>query len=87
VPDKLLGVIMMGLSIVVLFLLPWLDRCKVRSVRYRTLHKLNIAQFVVCFIILGCWASAIDPDPDADCTTLYSGLFRILRPVVLLQQE
>ena len=54
VPDKLLGVIMMGLSIVVLFLLPWLDRCKVRSVRYRsTLHKLNIAQFVVCFIILG----------------------------------
>lgn len=54
VPDKLLGVIMMGLSIVVLFLLPWLDRCKVRSVRYRSkLHKLNIAQFVVCFIILG----------------------------------
>ncbi|WP_438402741.1 cytochrome b [Aeromonas veronii] len=54
VPDKLLGVIMMGLSIVVLFLLPWLDRCKVRSVRYRSmLHKLNIAQFVICFIILG----------------------------------
>ncbi|MFG0832335.1 MULTISPECIES: cytochrome b [Aeromonas] len=54
VPDKLLGVIMMGLSIVVLFLLPWLDRCKVRSVRYRSmLHKLNIAQFVVCFFILG----------------------------------
>ncbi|MGL5813111.1 MAG: cytochrome b [Aeromonas sp.] len=54
VPDKLLGVIMMGLSIVVLFLLPWLDRCKVRSVRYRsTLHKLNIVQFVVCFVILG----------------------------------
>ncbi|ENY72890.1 cytochrome b [Aeromonas diversa] len=54
VPDKLLGVIMMGLSIVVLFLLPWLDRCKVRSVRYRSaLHKLNIAQFVVCFGILG----------------------------------
>jgi ubiquinol-cytochrome c reductase cytochrome b subunit len=54
VPDKLLGVIMMGLAIVVLFLLPWLDRCKVRSVRYRSsLHKLNIAQFVVCFVILG----------------------------------
>jgi len=38
----------------VLFLLPWLDRCKVRSVRYRSIwHKLNIGQFVVCFIILG----------------------------------
>ncbi|MGL5031301.1 MAG: cytochrome b [Aeromonas sp.] len=54
IPDKLLGVVMMGLSIIVLFLLPWLDRCKVRSVRYRSvLHKMNIAQFVVCFVILG----------------------------------
>src|SRR5699024_11744160 len=35
-------------------LLPWLDRCKVRSFRYRSkLHLLNIAQFVVCFVILG----------------------------------
>ncbi|MGL6297485.1 MAG: cytochrome b, partial [Plesiomonas sp.] len=54
VPDKLGGVIMMGLSIGVLFVLPWLDRCKVKSVRYRsTLHKLNIAQFAVSFIVLG----------------------------------
>ncbi|MCP3128296.1 MULTISPECIES: cytochrome bc complex cytochrome b subunit [Shewanella] len=54
VPDKLGGVIMMGLSIAVLFVLPWLDRCKVKSVRYRsTLHKLNIAQFAVSFIVLG----------------------------------
>ncbi len=54
VPDKLGGFIAMGLSIVVLFLLPWLDRCKVKSVRYRsTIHKLNITQFVICFIILG----------------------------------
>lgn len=54
VPDKLTGVILMGLSIVVLFLLPWLDRCKVRSFRYRSkLHLLNISQFVICFVILG----------------------------------
>ena len=54
VPDKLTGVILMGLSIAVLFLLPWLDRCNVRSFRYRSkLHLLNIAQFVVCFVILG----------------------------------
>lgn len=55
VPDKLGGVVMMGLSIAVLFVLPWLDRCKVKSVRYRsTLHKLNIAQFAISFIVLGC---------------------------------
>ncbi|WP_220720258.1 cytochrome b [Agarivorans litoreus] len=54
VPDKLLGVVMMGASIAVLFVLPWLDRCKVKSIRYRsTIHKLNIAQFVICFVILG----------------------------------
>lgn len=54
IPDKLLGVIGMGLAIAVLFVLPWLDRCKVKSVRYRSLtHKLNIAQFAVSFVVLG----------------------------------
>ncbi|MGI2169599.1 cytochrome b [Shewanella sp. MF05960] len=54
IPDKLVGVIGMGLSIAVLFILPWLDRCKVKSIRYRsTIHKINIAQFTVSFIILG----------------------------------
>ncbi|WP_324039962.1 cytochrome b [Aeromonas dhakensis] len=83
VPDKLLGVIMMGFSIVVLFLLPWLDRCKVRSVRYRsTLHKLNIAQFVVCFIILGV-LGVLPSTPTLTliaqiCTLGYFGFFVLL---------
>ncbi len=54
IPDKLGGVIMMGLSIAVLFVLPWLDRCKVSSIKYRSIwHKLNLTQFIVCFIVLG----------------------------------
>lgn len=54
VPDKLIGVILMAVSILVLFVLPWLDRCPVRSVRYRSrFHKLNIAQFCFWFIVLG----------------------------------
>jgi ubiquinol-cytochrome c reductase cytochrome b subunit len=83
VPDKLLGVIMMGLSIVVLFLLPWLDRCKVRSVRYRSkLHKLNIAQFVVCFVILGI-LGVLPSTPTLTlvaqiCTLGYFGFFVLL---------
>ncbi|MBL0622314.1 cytochrome bc complex cytochrome b subunit [Aeromonas veronii] len=83
VPDKLLGVIMMGLSIVVLFLLPWLDRCKVRSVRYRSkLHKLNIAQFVICFIILGV-LGVLPSTPTLTlvaqiCTLGYFGFFVLL---------
>jgi ubiquinol-cytochrome c reductase cytochrome b subunit len=69
IPDKLMGVIAMGASIVLLALLPWLDRGKVRSIRYRSKwHKLNIAQFVVTFIILG-WAGAT---PQTDLSTVLS---------------
>ena len=51
---KLWGVIAMGLSLVVLFLLPWLDRAKVKSIRYRGwMFKTAVAIFVVSFFILG----------------------------------
>ncbi len=54
VPDKLLGVIAMGASIVVLFLLPWLDRCKVRSYRYRSkFHLFNIGNLNFRFFEFG----------------------------------
>ncbi|EKE71469.1 cytochrome b [Gallaecimonas xiamenensis] len=54
VPDKLFGVIAMFAAIIFLFLLPWFDRCKVRSIRYRSgLHKFNLAQFAASFCILG----------------------------------
>ncbi|PCS23352.1 Ubiquinol--cytochrome c reductase, cytochrome B subunit [Candidatus Enterovibrio escicola] len=54
VPDKLSGVLLMGLSIVFLFLLPWLDRCKKRSYRYRSMcHQVNIIQFIISFCALG----------------------------------
>lgn len=54
VPDKLLGAIAMFGAIIMLFLLPWFDRGTVKSVRYRSIwHKINLAQFCVCFVILG----------------------------------
>ena len=54
VPDKLLGVITMGGSVMILFLLPWLDRSPVRSIRYRSMiSKVMIALFVVTFVSLG----------------------------------
>ena len=54
VPDKLLGAITMFSAIIVLFLVPWLDRGVVKSVRYRSkLHLINLIQFSVCFIVLG----------------------------------
>ena len=54
IPNDIAGAIGMFAAIIVLALLPWLDRCKVRSVRYRsTLHKVNLVNFVISFVVLG----------------------------------
>jgi len=48
------GVVAMGVSVMVLFVLPWLDRGAVKSIRYRGTHfKVAITAFVVVFLILG----------------------------------
>lgn len=54
VPDKLLGVVVMGASIGVLFLLPWLDCSPVKSIRYKGwMSKLALTMFASSFLILG----------------------------------
>ena len=51
---KLLGVIAMFASIILLFLLPWLDKCPVKSIRYRGWQwKAALTIFAIAFIILG----------------------------------
>jgi ubiquinol-cytochrome c reductase cytochrome b subunit len=48
------GVIVMFAAIVLLFLLPWLDKSPVRSIRYRgPLWKIALATFAISFIALG----------------------------------
>jgi ubiquinol-cytochrome c reductase cytochrome b subunit len=48
------GVAVMGAATLILFLLPWLDRGKVKSVRYRgPRYKMFLAGFVVSFLVLG----------------------------------
>jgi len=59
IPDKLLGVVAMGAAIFVLFLMPWLDRSKVRSIRYKGLgSKIMLTVFAICFIRLGMLGTA-----------------------------
>lgn len=54
VPNKFLGLVTMAAGIAIMFILPWLDRSKVRSIRYKGLYsKIAIVIFVVCFIGLG----------------------------------
>src|SRR6266480_2380802 len=48
------GVLAMGAAVLLFFFLPWLDRCPVRSIRYRgPYYKSALAVFVVAFLVLG----------------------------------
>ena len=54
VPDKLWGFILFGLSVLLPVLLPWLDRSRVKSIRYRgPIYKGALGIFVVTFLALG----------------------------------
>jgi ubiquinol-cytochrome c reductase cytochrome b subunit len=48
------GVLVMGISVLIFFAMPWLDRGPVKSIRYRgTLYKAWLVAFVIAFLILG----------------------------------
>jgi len=54
VPDKFLGVVAMAGAIIILFILPWLDRGVNKSIRYRgPVFKAAIVAFCISFIGLG----------------------------------
>lgn len=51
IPNKFFGLITMAAAIAIMFVLPWLDRSKVRSIRYKGwLSKLAITLFVISFV-------------------------------------
>jgi ubiquinol-cytochrome c reductase cytochrome b subunit len=84
------GVAAMGLSVIILFFVPWLDRSKVRSIRYKgPLFKKWIAIFVVSFFVLGylgtvpsnIWgqfSSVIPLIGGTDVATIVARIFTIL---------
>jgi quinol-cytochrome oxidoreductase complex cytochrome b subunit len=53
IPNKLAGVCALGLSIVVLAFLPWLDTSRVRSANYRPLYRQFLLIFFAAVIGLG----------------------------------
>ena len=83
VPDKLMGVIAMGAAIAVLFVLPWLDRSPVRSMRYKGwISKVFLLVFCVAFVILGV-LGVLAPTPGRTllsqvCTVLYFAYFLLM---------
>jgi ubiquinol-cytochrome c reductase cytochrome b subunit len=61
VPNKLGGVLAMFGAIGCLFVLPWLDTSKVRSMRYRPTARLYFFIFVLACVVLG-FCGAHSPD-------------------------
>ncbi len=75
VPNKLGGVIAMGGAIAFLFLIPWLDRSPVRSIRYKgILSKIALTIFAISFVVLG-YLGATPATPTA---TILARIFTIL---------
>ncbi|MBF0675438.1 cytochrome bc complex cytochrome b subunit [Pseudomonas sp.] len=83
VPDKLFGVIAMGAAIAVLFVLPWLDRSPVKSMRYKGwMSKIWLVIFCISFVILGV-LGVLSPTPGRTllsqvCTILYFAYFLLM---------
>ncbi|MEG3193959.1 cytochrome b, partial [Lysobacter sp. D1-1-M9] len=72
IPDKLGGVLVMFGAIAILFAVPWLDRSKVHSVRYRGwITKAMLAVLVVCFV----WLGKIGAGPGTDPVETIIGRF------------
>jgi ubiquinol-cytochrome c reductase cytochrome b subunit len=69
------GVVVMFAAILILFVLPWLDRSKVKSMRYKgPIFKFMTGIFAVSFVVLG-WLGLQPADPFL---TLLSQIFTAL---------
>ncbi|CAM2913592.1 cytochrome b [Legionella worsleiensis] len=54
IPDKMWGIAAMQSAIFILFLVPWLDRSGVRSMRYKgMLSRVSLGMFVLSVLLLG----------------------------------
>ncbi|MDR9467366.1 cytochrome bc complex cytochrome b subunit [Marinospirillum sp.] len=68
---KFLGVVAMGAAIAILFVLPWLDRSPVKSIRYKGwMSKLALVLFCISFVVLG----VLGVLPSTDGRTLVAQL-------------
>ena len=86
IPDKLGGVVAMLVSILVLFILPWLDTSKVRSARFRPIYKQLFWVFLADCIVLG-WVGAQPAEGvyvviSRICTAYYFAHFLLIMPIL-----
>ncbi len=80
---KFWGVVLMGVSVMILGGLPWLDHSPVKSIRYRpSWHKYVYLVFGIAFVILG-YLGVLPPTEGRTlvsqiCTFIYFGFFLLM---------
>jgi ubiquinol-cytochrome c reductase cytochrome b subunit len=80
---KFWGVVLMGVSVLILAGLPWLDHSPVKSIRYRPdWHKYVYLVFGIAFLILG-YLGVLPPTEGRTlvaqiCTFIYFGFFLLM---------
>jgi len=63
VPGKLWGAVLMAGAVLLPVFLPWLDRARVKSIRYRGwIYKLALTSFAISFLVLG-WLGTMPAEP------------------------
>ncbi|MFQ5622297.1 MAG: cytochrome bc complex cytochrome b subunit [Paracoccaceae bacterium] len=80
---KFFGVIAMFGSIIVLFLVPWLDTSKVRSGRYRPIFKWWFALLVLDFIVLTWCGSQLPVPPYSNISLIATAYWFVYFLIIL----
>src|SRR5271165_5582485 len=91
IPNKLFGVIALFAAIVVLALVPWLDRSPVKSAKYRPTYRFFFWVFVVFCIGLG-WLGSKEPTEGLVLiarilTAGYFGFFLVVMPLLSFTEK
>lgn len=80
---KFWGLVVMAGAIAILFVLPWLDKSPVKSIRYKGLaSKVFLGLFIISFFVLG-YLGTVHPTPGRTlvaqfCTLLYFSYFLLM---------
>ena len=85
IPDPLGGLIVMAAAVAIFFVVPWLDRSKVASIRYKGIFsKIALTMFGVSFLTLGYLGTVgvteIRKTMSVICTIIYFAYF-LLMPI------
>ena len=86
IPDKLGGVIAMFAGVAILFILPWMDRGRVRSARFRPIYRQFFWIFLADCILLGYIGAQVAEEPYVTigrfATAYYFAHFLIICPLI-----